>query len=88
MTVANTIRRPTKPAPTYIGPVVEAAEGQWQFPFYQPTANMFTPIWFAQPSKSLATSLRSRLGKQPQTFLVSEELLDAIRQSVSQAHSG
>ena len=83
----NTIRRPPKAAPTYIGPVQEAAAGQWHFPFYQPTANAFTPIWFAQPTKSKASALRNMLAKQPQHFQVSQELLEAIRHSITQAQT-
>ena len=85
MAEPNTIRRPAKPQPTYIGPVQEATGSLWHFPFYQPTANATTPIWFAQPTKTLATSLRNKLGKQPQAFLVSQELLEAIRLSITHA---
>ena len=84
MAEPNTIRRPQKPTPTYIGPVTEAGS-QYGFHFYQPALNPNAAIWFAQATKSLATSLRNKLGKQPRAFLVSAELLDAIKESVSQA---
>ena len=88
MAEPNTIRRPPKAAPTYIGPVQETAAGQWHFPFYQPTANPTTPIWFAQSTKSKAIALRNTLGKQPQHFHVSQELLEAIRHSITHAAQG
>jgi hypothetical protein len=83
---ANTIRRPAKPQPTYIGPVIEQG-AQWGFHFYQPALNANTPIWFAQPTKAEASKLRNQLGKQPQAFLVTQPLLEAIRQSITEAQS-
>jgi hypothetical protein len=84
----NTLRRPSKPATTYIGPVQPTGD-QWGFHFYQPASNPYTPLWFAAPTKSAATSLRTKLAKQPAAFLVpTPELLDAIKETVSMALNG
>jgi hypothetical protein len=56
----NTLRRSQKATATYISPVVYAGE-QYGFYYYQPTSNSAHPLWFAQPTKSAANSLRNKL---------------------------